>query len=168
MPPGGLPPTVRSLIGLTQQASVRRGPVPRRPLFSQQATVRRGRRASAPSLFTASHCSPRSPCLGALSFHSKPLFAEVAVPRCPLFSASHCSPRSPCLTASHCSPRSVPRCPLFSKPLFAEVGAGPLFSASHCSPRSCLGALSFQSHCSPRSPCLGALSFHRSPIPVSI
>ena len=137
MPPGGLPPTVRSLIGLTQQASVRRGP-----------------RTSVPSLFTASHCSPRSPCLGALFFHSKPLFAEVAVPWRPLFSqqatvrrgrralapslftASHCSPRSPCLGALffHSKPLfaevPVPRRPLFSKPLFAEVAVPrrPLFS----------------------------------------
>ena len=104
--------------------------MPRRPPFSQQASVRRGPRASATSLFTASLCSPRSPCLGDLSFHSKPLFAEVPVPRRPpfsqqasvrrgpralatsLFTASLCSPRSPCLGdlsfhGSACRIRSV-------------------------------------------------------------
>ena len=60
--------------------------MPRRPRFSQQASVRRGPRASATSLFTASLCSPRSPCLGDLAFHRKPLFAEVPVPRRPRFS----------------------------------------------------------------------------------
>ena len=69
--------------------------MPRRPLFSQQASVRRGPRASATSLFTASLCSPRSPCLGDLSFHSKPLFAEVPVPRRSLFSQQASVRRGP-------------------------------------------------------------------------
>ena len=142
MPPGGLPPTVRSLIGLTQQASVRRGP-----------------RASAPSLFTASHCSPRSPCLGALSFHSKPLFAEVAVclgalsQQATVRRGRRASAPSLFTARPLFAEVAVPRRPLFSQQATVRRGrralAPSFFTASHCSPRSpCLGALSTESEAS--------------------
>ena len=118
-----------SEIGLTQQASVRRGPRASANLSFHGFAHRIRNRT-----YAASVCSPRSPCLGDLSF-----FAHTGQ------AASLCSPRSPCLgdkvsseiglTASVCSPRSP-----------------------------CLGDLSFHSKrqvCSPRSPCLGDLSFHR-------
>ena len=66
---------------------------------TQQASVRRGPRASATlasktvaRTYAASICSPRAPCLGYLASHgcanrrSKHLFAEGPVPRLPSFS----------------------------------------------------------------------------------
>ena len=139
----------RKRIGLTQQASVRRGP-----------------RASATSLLTvaladaASTCSPRAPCLGYLASHgcarrrSKHLFAEGPVPRLPSFSRLRSQTQQasvrrgpPCLgylashgcartdAASICSPRGpVPRLPSFSRlrsqTQQASVRRGPRASAT--------------------------------------
>ena len=123
----------------------------RLPLFSrlrsqtQQASVRRGPRASATSLLTvsladaASTCSPRAPCLGYLASHgcahrrSKHLFAEGPVPRLPLF----------------------PR--LRSQTQQAPVRRGPRASATSLLTVARTDAASI---CSPRAPCLGYLASH--------
>ena len=99
-------------------------------------------------IFAASLCSPRSPCLGDLSFQELRTYA-----------ASLCSPRSPCLGAlsfhgfAH---RTSERSPCLGALSFRTYAAS-LCSPFQFRPRNRTYAASL---CSPRSPCLGALSFH--------